>query len=123
MPRILVIDDDPQMLELLRRMLERAGYEVFEAPDGRKGLRVCQSTRIDLVITDIIMPDMEGLAVIMELRREFADMKIIAISGYAHISPEGTLYLALGSTLGADRTFTKPLEREELLRAVRDLVE
>jgi CheY-like chemotaxis protein len=120
MPVVVVIDDDEQFLGLLRTMLQMAGYDVLEALDGRKGMRVIENTPVDLVITDVIMPDMEGLEVIMGLRRKFPHIKIIAVSGGARIAPDD--YLNIAGVLGADRTFTKPFAREELLRAVRDLV-
>lgn len=120
MPQILVIDDDLQTLFLLREMLDQAGYGVLVAPDGKEGIRVCESTRVDLVITDVFMPEMEGLAVIMALRREFPDIKIIAVSGGGRIGPDD--YLKMAGKLGANRTFTKPLGRNVLLDAVKELV-
>jgi CheY-like chemotaxis protein len=120
MPRVLVIDDEENVLSLIRKMLERAGYEVLEAPDGRKGIGICQSRHVDLVITDIIMPEMEGLEVIIGLRKKLPDLKIICMSGGARLQPGD--YLNLACALGANRTLTKPFEREELLEAVRELV-
>ncbi|MGD0397947.1 MAG: response regulator [Syntrophobacteraceae bacterium] len=120
MPQILVIDDDLQTLFLLREMLDQAGYGVLVAPDGKEGIRVCESTRVDLVITDVFMPEMEGLAVIMALRREFPDIKIIAVSGGGRIGPKD--YLIVAGKLGANRTFTKPFGCNELLDAVKELV-
>ena len=120
MPRVLVIDDDEQIVILLRSMLKRAGYEVLEARDGGRGMKLCRSERVDLVITDIIMPEMEGLELIMGLKREFPDMKIIAVSGGARNKPAD--YLNMASKLGAHRILTKPFERRELLTAVKELV-
>ena len=120
MPKILIIDDDDQMRAVIVAMLDRAGFEVLEAADGKQGLRLCENTAVDLVITDIIMPEMEGLEVIMGLKKKFPGMRIIAISGGARLQPQD--YLHLAATLGADRTFTKPFERQELLMAVNDLL-
>ena len=121
MARILIIDDDDQFRRMLRNMLERAGHEVGEAPDGNVGIRFYRENHSDLVITDLIMPEKEGLETIQELRRDFQDIKIIAISGGGQFGPENYLYLA--KKLGAHRTFTKPIEREALLGAVKDLSE
>jgi len=81
MARILLIDDDAPVRRTLRKMLERQGYEVEEAPDGKAGLTLYQENPADLIITDLIMPEMEGIETIMELRRRFPDVKIIAMSG------------------------------------------
>ena len=81
MSRILIIEDDEHVRGMLRKMLERIGYDVFDAPDGKEGLDFYRNTPVDLVITDILMPEKEGIQTIMELRREFPDVKIIAISG------------------------------------------
>ncbi|MGO8943787.1 MAG: response regulator [Syntrophobacteraceae bacterium] len=120
MPHILVIDDDVQMLFLLREMLDQAGYGVLVAPDGKKGIKVCENTHVDLVITDVVMPEMEGLDVIMDLRRQFPGTKIIAVSGGGKIGPED--YLKMAGKLGANRTFTKPFGCNALLDAVKELV-
>ena len=122
MANILIIDDDDQFREMLRQMLERAGYEVVEAPDGKEGLRLFRENKVDLVITDIFMPEKEGLEVLMEFRRNFPDTKIIAISGGArNISPEESLKMA--EAFGAKYTFKKPVDREALLDAVKELLE
>jgi CheY-like chemotaxis protein len=120
MRKILVIDDDDQMRAMMVAMLDRAGFQVLEAADGKQGLRLCEHTAVDLVITDVIMPEMEGLEVIMGLKKKFRDMRIIAISGGARMQPQG--YLNLAAKLGADRTFTKPFDRSEFLMAVKELL-
>jgi CheY-like chemotaxis protein len=81
MLRILIIDDEDQFRSMLRRVLERASYEVVEAQDGNEGIQRCREAPMDLIITDILMPGKEGLETIMDLRREFSQVKIIAISG------------------------------------------
>ena len=120
MPLILVIDDDDQVRGMLREMLGRAGYEVADAPNGKEGIRLYRQNPADLVITEIIMPEKEGIETIMDLRREFPGVKIIAMSGGGSIGPEDYLYMA--RRLGANRTFAKPLERDELLKAVGELI-
>jgi len=81
MAAILVIDDEEIIRVLLRSALEAAGYEVTEAANGREGLDLYRKRPTDLVITDILMPELNGLDMLMELTREFLDAKVIAISG------------------------------------------
>ena len=120
MARILVIDDDVQILRMLRHILEDPEYEVVGAPNGRVAMRLQRENPVDLVITDIIMPEMEGIEVIIELRKQYPDVKIIAMSGGGRMEPEGYLYMA--KRIGADRVFSKPFLPEELLEAVEDLL-
>ena len=121
MPRILVIDDDEQIRSLLRAILEREGYEVETAADGVQGLKLFRKDSADLVITDILMPEKEGLETIRELCDEFPDVKIIAISGGGSLAhPE--VYLELCKKFGALRTFQKPVDRHELVTAVREII-
>jgi len=121
MASILVIDDDEQILRTLHQVLEIEGHEVVDASNGKEGIRLFKENGADLIITDIVMPEKEGLETITELRRDFPDVKIIAISGGGRVDPESYLKLAKG--FGALRTLTKPFEREELLEAVRELLE
>ena len=120
MARILLIDDDVQVLATLRKMLEREGYEVVEASDGEKGLKLFRQNPTDLIITDLIMPEKEGVETIMEFNREFPGAKIIAISGGGRSNPKA--YLEIVKDLGAQYAFSKPVGRKELVNAVRDLL-
>lgn len=120
MTRILVIDDNLYVRDVLRQALERFGYDVLEAPDGEVGVRLYQEEPTDLVITGIIMPEKNGIEVIKELRREFADVKIIAMSGSGYLEPDGHLFLA--KKFGAQRTFVKPFRLNQILEAVKDLL-
>lgn len=121
MARILVIEDDHHTRALLRQALELAGYTVLEAADGREGLRRQRASPAHLVITDIFMPEQEGLETIMALRRESPDVKIIAISGGGRL---GRLdFLDVAARLGAQRTFYKPFDYQELLATVRELLQ
>jgi len=120
MALILIIDDDNQFREMLREMLERTGYEIVEASNGKEGLKLYRENPTDLIITDIIMPDKEGIETIIELRRDFPDVKIIAISGGGHNHAEHYLFMA--RIFGVQRTFAKPIARKELLKAVRELL-
>ncbi len=119
MIRILVIDDDFQMREMLGVILERKGYDVKTASDGKAALQLQSKKPFDIVITDIIMPEKEGLETISELRRGYPRLKIIAISGGGQYKPEG--YLELAKQLGADRVLAKPFGSWEILGAVREL--
>jgi DNA-binding response OmpR family regulator len=117
MYRILVIDDDEQIRALLSQMLERAGYQVVEAANGDEGLRLFRTQSADLVITDLIMPEKEGIETILELRREFPQVQVIAISGGGKYNPRD--YLPIARQLGACATISKPFSRQEILDAVQ----
>ena len=121
MKRILIIDDDEQFREMLRVMIEKQGYEVKEAADGEIGMNQQHEKPFDLIITDIIMPNKEGIAVITDLKSEYPDLKIIAISGGGRIVPND--YLSIAEKLGADRTLSKPFERRELLKVINEVFE
>ncbi|MCD6296968.1 MAG: response regulator [Deltaproteobacteria bacterium] len=120
MALILIIDDDTEIREVLRQILERAGYEVMEASDGREGINLYRERQADLIITDIVMPKKDGLETITDLRVEFPGSKIIAISGGGRLDPKP--YLELAEGFGADRLLTKPFGHEELLEAVQALL-
>lgn len=120
MKRILVIDDDTQVRGMLRAVLQDAGYEVIEAEDGNRGLRLFRDNEVHLIITDIIMPDKEGLETIMDVKKESPDVRIIAISGGARVGPFS--YLTLAEKFGAHRVFSKPLPMQELLEAIEELL-
>jgi DNA-binding NtrC family response regulator len=120
MERILIIDDEQQIRSMLRLMLERDGYEVVEAPDGIEGIKAYRQNPADLIITDLIMPNKDGIGMIIELQKEFPDVKIIAMSGGGLNKPEG--YLKGAKKLGAACTLTKPIDREKMLRAVKNII-
>jgi len=115
MATILIIDDEELVRVLLRTTLEAAGYEVVEAPNGRQGLELYRQRPTDLVITDIVMPELNGLDMLLELTREFLHAKVIAISG---VGGEQNV-LDVAKLLGARRTFQKPFSMPLLLDAVR----
>ncbi len=118
MARILIIDDEPQIRSMLTLMLEREGYEVVEASDGVAGIKEYRQNPVDLIITDLIMPNKDGIGMIIDLKKEFPDVKIIAMSGGGLNKPDG--YLKGAKKLGAACTLTKPIDREEMLRAVKE---
>jgi DNA-binding response OmpR family regulator len=118
MQRVLIIDDDEQVRALLYEILDRAGFEVIEATNGTEGMKLYRSQPADLVITDLIMPEKEGVETILELRREFPNVRVVAISSGGRNS--GRDYLPIAAQLGARRTVAKPFSRQEILDAVRD---
>ena len=115
MATILIIDDEELIRVFLRSTLEAAGYEVTEAANGRQGLELYRHRQTDLVITDILMPELNGLDMLLELTREFLHAKVIAISGAG--AEKNVLDVA--KLLGARQTFQKPLSLPQLLGAVR----
>jgi DNA-binding response OmpR family regulator len=120
MKHILVVDDDEGIRNLLKAILEREGYEVSAAADGKAAIRQFRRNPSDLVITDIIMPEQEGLKTISDLRRAHPEVRIIAISGGGQYGLGE--YLDVATALGADQTFAKPFDRLELVKAVRKLL-
>jgi CheY-like chemotaxis protein len=118
--KILVIDDDEQIRVVFKEMLARLGYEVLEAATGEDGLALQREKAADLVITDIIMPDKEGLETIRELRREFPEVKIIAMSGGGQIGSDG--YLNVAKQFGAACALHKPIRMEQLRQEVHRLL-
>jgi len=120
MALILIIDDEPQIRSMLKLMLERDGYEVAEAPDGIEGIRVFRQNPAELIITDLIMPNKDGIGLIIDLKKEFPNVKIIAMSGGGLNKPDG--YLKGAKKLGAACTLTKPIDRDEMLRAIKDVL-
>ena len=120
MARILVIEDDDQVREMLRQSIRNAGHEVVVATDGAIGIQMYRESPADLIVTDIIMPEKDGWEAIVELRKAYPDIKIIAISGGARLGPYS--YLAIAKRFGAQRVFAKPIEKAELLKAIDELL-
>ena len=120
MARVLIIDDDVTLRQVLTKHLEHAGHDVRQAPDGDSGVRAYQRHAADLVIVDIFMPGQGGLQTIGRLRREWPGVKILAMSG---TQSAGALDVGGHATsLGADRFITKPFEAAELLGLVATLL-
>jgi CheY-like chemotaxis protein len=116
-----VIDDDAEIRELIRRILQKAGHEVSEASNGKLGVALYRETNPDLVITDILMPEMEGAETIIHIRTHCVDAKIIAISGGSE-TLDTSLCLRVGEMVGASVWLPKPIESSDLLKAVRQLI-
>ncbi len=121
MAKILVIEDDHSFRGVLVEMLRKAGYEVSEAEDGNQAISVCEAALPDVVLTDIIMPDKEGLETIQELLKLNPDLRIVAMSGGGRFGPDS--YLPLAKKLGAKACLQKPFMRSELLDTIRRVLE
>jgi len=120
MKRILLVDDDEAVRRVMGEVLAQAGYAVEVAGDGATALALFRQKPVDLVITDIIMPGMEGLETIVEFLKQRPKLKIIAISGGGRIAAND--YLPIAGALGASLTLAKPFSVEELEAAVRTLL-
>ncbi|HEX6361509.1 MAG TPA: response regulator [Albitalea sp.] len=120
MARILVIDDDAAVRDTIARVLRRAGHEVDMAENGVEGIRAYRRGGHTLVITDLYMPEKEGIETIMELRAERPDLPILAVSGGLHGDITGPLIDA--ELIGANATLAKPFTNEELQAAVERLL-
>lgn len=120
--RILLVDDDPQVLAMLTQLLSRNGYAVHAAGNGKQAMRILRDEEVDLLVTDIIMPEVEGLELITTVRRQYPGLKIVVISGGSPImDPKMPLYL--GKKLGANLTFRKPFKHREFLDALESLLD
>jgi DNA-binding NtrC family response regulator len=116
MAKILVIDDDDIVRTTIGRILRRSGYEVVFAADGRRGVQQFRNEGPDLIITDIIMPDQEGLETILEIRRIRPDAKIIAISGGGRLGNAD--FLTMAEKFGAREIIAKPFDPSQLTESV-----
>ena len=117
MAKILVVDDEEIDRVFERAVLESAGHELFYAQDGASALKICKETAIDVVVTDLAMPDFNGLRLIKELRTEGVGVPIIAVSGWAADQ------LDLAEDYGANVALVKPLDGRDLIQAVEDMLE
>lgn len=117
MARILIIDDDAQTRKALRHVLEGARHDVVEAKNGRVGMSLYREKPANLVISDIIMPEVDGVETITALCKHDPNVKIVAISG------ADPAYLRAAGKLGASRVLAKPFGKSELLKVVREVLE
>lgn len=120
MPTILLIDDDTDLRKMLAKVLERERYRVLEAGTGVEAMRVLQIQTPDLVVTDLIMPDQDGIGTINQLKKDHPDIKIIAISGGGRMISQD--YLNIARMLGAHHTFKKPFDNREFVAKIRELL-
>jgi DNA-binding NtrC family response regulator len=119
--RILLIDDDEQINSMLQEMLKSERYQLLAAASGEEGVTLLRNVSVDLLITDVLMPDMDGLEVIQKIRRHWPSMKILAMSG-GGLGATPDFYLDMARHLGAVKTLAKPFSREQLLNAVREMI-
>lgn len=119
MPNILVIEDDEDVRALICEFLKREGHEVHEASDGLKGTQVFDQENIDIVITDIMMPTLDGVETIRALKSRDPDVRAIAITGYRGCYNR----LPAAEFVGAKQTLVKPFTKEELIEAVNAILE
>lgn len=120
MPGIIIVEDDPALRDMLKESLEKRKYTVVAACDGRDALAKFKPSVIDLVITDLLMPEEDGLKVIMKVKEIKPETKIIAISGGGKAGPGS--YLAIAHKLGADQVFSKPFLPSELVQKVKEIL-
>jgi CheY-like chemotaxis protein len=120
MPGVLIVEDELEVREMLKTSLLRSKYTVLEAANGREAIIHFKPSVTDLVITDLIMPEEDGLKVIMKLREIKPSVKIIAISGGGKVGPGS--YLNLAKVLGADAVYAKPFSIHALLEKIEELL-
>ena len=120
MPRILLVDDDDLFRTMLRRKLVNLGHEVREARNGKEAEKSFEQETPDLVITDLVMPEKEGLETIRDLRRRHPGVRIIAMSGGGRIDPLD--YLQIAKAMGAARVLPKPFADEDLVEAIEEVL-
>lgn len=118
MLRVLVIDDEAMVRKIVRKMLERAGHNVVEAENGRLGIEQLKSTAFDLVITDIIMPEMEGIETLINVKRQRPETQVIAMSGGGRTG--NVDFLQTAQKLGAAAILHKPFTMASLAGAVEE---
>jgi CheY-like chemotaxis protein len=117
--RVLIVDDNEDLRNMLRRWLAADGFETVEAPDGRSALALLDAQAIDAVVTDLCMPETDGIETIEAVRNRFPHIPIVAMSGW--ISSGGVDYLEVAREIGAIGTLKKPFEPAELSRILREL--
>lgn len=113
MKSILLVEDDDALRGLLAKVLRRGGFEVLEATNGIEAETKLETTKVDLILSDLLMPGKDGIELLMDLRGKYSHLKIVAMSGGGHTGT-GT-YLNVAKALGANRTLVKPFENQEML--------
>lgn len=122
MARVLVIDDNDQFREMLRECLESEGYEVVVASNGKEGIDLYHKEPADLVITDVLMPEKDGVEMMVDLSRNFPDVKIIVISGGGEEGSAEDYLESIKVICNIKHTFSKPFEMDAMLKAVEEAV-
>ena len=121
MAHVLVVDDEDQIRKLIRLVLQQEGHTVVEASNGKRAIQHIQEAAIDLMISDIFMPDMDGLELIRFIRKTNSRIKVIAISGAGKEGPD--LYLNIAEQFGADAILIKPFAPAQLIEKVSELLQ
>jgi DNA-binding response OmpR family regulator len=121
MPGVLIVEDDKELREMLKMMLVRRNFTVLEAENGKTAIAHFKPTLTDIVVTDLIMPEEDGLKVVIKLRELKPSIKIIAISGGGKVGPGS--YLNLAKALGADAVFSKPFSLNDLVARIEQLLD
>jgi DNA-binding response OmpR family regulator len=121
MPGVLIVEDDKELREMLKLSLSRRNFTVFEAENGKTAIAHFKPTITDLVVTDLIMPEEDGLKVVIKLRELKPSIKIIAISGGGKVGPGS--YLNLAKALGADAIYSKPFSINDLIAKIEQLLD
>ena len=116
---VLVIDDEPALREILSQVLTDAGHRVIGAGNGKEASKALATSAFDVVLTDVIMPEKDGMQVISEVRKNFPEVRIIAMSGGGHVSRDQYLKIAKG--LGAHAVLEKPFANQKLLDTIEEL--
>jgi len=122
MVKILIVDDEPFVRDMMTAMIKPAGYDVVEAVNGAEAFNVCKKEVVDLIITDIVMPEKNGIDLIMNVKKEYPDIPIIAVSGGGGITGRYD-YLEIAKLVGANNILKKPFEIDELRSAVSNAIE
>lgn len=118
--KVLIIDDDPALLRLMAMAFTAEGYATVAAENGRCGVRMATAHRPDLVVTDIVMPDIEGIGAIRAIKQGQRPPKVIAISGAGR--GRGADYLSWAQHLGADAVLAKPFRMSELMKVSKSVI-
>jgi CheY-like chemotaxis protein len=121
MPGVLIVEDDKELREMLKMSLLRSGFTVLEAGNGKEAITHFKPSLTDLVVTDLIMPEEDGLKVVIKLRELKPSIKIIAISGGGKVGPGS--YLNLAKALGADAIYSKPFSINDLTAKIEQLLD
>lgn len=117
MAKILIVDDEPQLRDMLRHMLQQDSHEVIEAENGLQGCKIYREQKPDIIITDLVMPEQNGIDMLLELKKEFSDLRVLAISGGGGITGSFD-YLPIAKLIGAEQILKKPFGLQELREAV-----
>ncbi|NOZ47633.1 MAG: response regulator [Chlorobi bacterium] len=118
--KILLVDDDKISLQILEDFITDDNFEIYKAENGLEALEIQYAEKVDLIITDLVMPEMEGIELLLSVKKRYPDVKIIAISGKGNFLEAD--YLSVAKELGANYVLTKPIEKERINKTVKLLL-